>query len=399
MVAERWAPRAAMVLALWAVTAAGACGSGGRQGPDSGGRQGPDGAAASDWSIMNLPATQTAFALHGVGADLYVAGNNGMVLRTGDGAKTWVDVSVAPASVGATLSTYPVFKSIGASAADDVWVAGAVQPESGILMHTTDEGQSWQPIDVGTVGPFFGVWSVDRDHVFAATGTGQILATADGGARWTITFSDPHMVLWGAWGSASGDLYVVGGVVITGDGGVGGDAPDGGGTPDGGAATLPVYGGVVLHSSDSGMTWQNVVDAATACLLWRVSGTEDGATVYAVGDCGSVASTTDHGTTWSISGAVSAGEDYAINDVWVSPTGTSYLLPEGRGFTGLGLSNGYSVCRAVDLEDNGVTIITSTGCQRLPPNGGFSSSPIAIWGTSDDDVWTVGSYTPLWHRS
>ena len=93
------------------------------------------------------------------------------------------------------------------------------------------------------------------------------------------------------------------------------------------------------------------------------------------------------------------GEDYAINDVWVSPTGTSYLLPAGRGFTAL--SNGYSVCRAVDVENAGeVTLTTRTGCESLPPtSGGSSSSPIAIWGTSDDDIWTVGFYTPLWHRS
>jgi photosystem II stability/assembly factor-like uncharacterized protein len=385
-----------MVLALWAATAAGACrGSGGQQGPDGA----VDAATAVGWSVQKLPATAQVLALRGVGGDLYVAGYSGMVLRTGDDARTWVDVSIPAASTGATIAMYPVFDSIGASAADDVWVAGAAAPESGVLMHTTDRGQSWQQIDVGMAGPFDGVWSIDRDHVIAATGTGQILATADGGASWTTTFSNPQMMLWGAWGSASGDLYVVGGVVITGDGGVGADASDGGGAPDGGAAIFPVYGGVVLHSSDGGMTWQNVANAATPCILWRVSGTADGATVYAVGGCGSVASTTDHGATWSRSGAASAGENYAINDVWVSPTGTSYLLAAGRGFSGPSLGD-YQVCRAVDVGDNGALVTVSTGCELLPPNdGGFSSSPMAIWGTADDDVWTVGSYTPLWHRS
>ena len=384
-----------MVVALWAAIAAGACGSGAHQGPDGA----VDAGTGAGWSVKNLPATAQVLALHGVGADLYVAGYGGMVLRTGDGAQTWVDVSVPPASVGATIASYPVFESIAASAADDVWVAGAAGPESGLLMHTTDRGQSWQQLDVGMASPLFGVWSVDRDHVLAATGGGQILTTADGGASWTTAFSDPRMVLWGAWGSASGGLYVVGGVAITVDGGAGADAPDGGGAPDAGSASLPRYSGVVLHSSDGGMTWQNVAAAATPCMLWRVSGTADGATVYAVGDCGSVASTTDHGATWSRSGAVSAGEAYAINDVWVSPTGTSYLLPAGRGYGGPASPGDYHVCRAVDVIDNGVLVSQSTGCELLPPKNGSISSPIAIWGTTDDDVWTVGGYTPLWHRS
>ena len=276
-----------MLFALWAGTVAGACagGSGGQQGPD----RAVDAAAAVGWSVQNLPAPAQPRALRGVGADLYVAGDHGMVLRTSDGARTWIDVSIPPASVGATIASYPGVDAIGASAVDDVWVAGAAAPESGLLMHTTDRGQSWQRIDVGTASPFFGVWPIDRDRVVVTTAGGQILATADGGATWTTTFSDPRMVLWGAWGSASSDLYVVGGVAIVGDGGVGADVPAGAAVPNGGAAIPPAYGGVVLHSSDGGTTWLNVADAATPGLLWRVSGTADGATVYAVGACGSVA--------------------------------------------------------------------------------------------------------------
>jgi len=42
--------------------------------------------------------------------DLYLAGDDGTILRTADAARTWVDVSVAPASVGATIQ-YPRFYS------------------------------------------------------------------------------------------------------------------------------------------------------------------------------------------------------------------------------------------------------------------------------------------------
>src|SRR6478736_1218564 len=113
-------------------------------------------------------------------------------------------------------------------------MAGASAPETGVLMHTSDRGQSWQQSDVGMVTPIDGVWSLDREHVVAATGGGQILAT-DGGGTWQTTFSDPHMMLWGVWGSAGGEVYVVGGVEVS---------------ANGGAYNVPVYRGVVLHSAD-----------------------------------------------------------------------------------------------------------------------------------------------------
>jgi photosystem II stability/assembly factor-like uncharacterized protein len=377
-----------MVLVVWAATVSGACslGSVGQQGADGGAGGagvGGDAAAPFAWSVQTLPARGRSLALHGVGGDLYVAGENGMVIRTGDGARTWADVSVSPASVGATLDTYPVFEALGASAVDDVWVAGGPTPDTGLLMHTSDRGQSWQQVDAGTVSPIFGIWAVDRAHVIVSTSGGQILVTADGGASWTTAFSDPAMWLWGAWGSAGGgDLYVVGGLMKAGDGG---------------ADAIPTYTGVVLHSSDGGASWENVADAATPCILWRVSGTADGAIVYAVGDCGSVASTTDHGATWTWSGAVTAGGNYGISDVWLSPTGTPYLLQDGRGWN-LNVTAEY-VCHGLEVGDNGSLIAISTGCELLPPtSAGSISSPLAIWGTTDDDVWVAGVYGMLWHR-
>jgi photosystem II stability/assembly factor-like uncharacterized protein len=270
-------------------------------------------------------------------------------------------------------------------------------------MHTTDRGQSWQRVEVGTSSSLLGVWPIDRDRVLVTTEDGEILGTADGGAHWTALFSDPRMVLFGIWGSASNDLYVVGGVATAGDGDAGANAPDGGTAPDGGADATTTYAGVVLHSSDGGASWQTVADAATACLLRHVSGTPDGATVYAAGDCGSVAHTTDHGASWSRSGttAVAVNDndyDFTISDVWVSPAGTSYLLEDGSGYVNPDSPYDQHVCRAIDVELDGALLTQTTGCERLPPSGGFSATPMGVWGTADDDVWIVG-FSILWHRS
>jgi photosystem II stability/assembly factor-like uncharacterized protein len=390
MIALNWTSRAAIALALWAATAASACS------PSRGAGSLIDAGSANEWSVLDLPTRTNLWAIHGVGTDLYLAGDDGTILRTADAARTWVDVSVAPASVGATIQSYPSFHSIGASAADDVWVAGIASFTSGVLMHTIDRGQSWQRVDVGTSSVLNGVWPIDRDRVLVTTGDGQILGTTDGGAHWTAVFSDPRMVLFGCWGSASNDLYVVGGVATASDGDAGANPSDGGMAPDGGANTTTTYPGVVLHSSDAGVSWQTVADAATACLLWHVSGTPDGATVYVAGNCGSVAHTTDHGASWSRSGTAAVGyDDFEISDVWVSPTGTSYLLEDGSGFNPATPADQH-VCRAIDVEP---FIMGTAGCERLPPSGGFSASPAGVWGTADDDVWIVSSSSILWHRS
>ncbi len=389
MIALTCTYRGTIVLALGAAVAASACSRGSGAAKDTG--------AVEEWSVQDLPSRRPLRAIHGAGADLYVAGESGTILRSADGARTWTDVSVAPASVGATSESVFHFRSIGASADNDVWVI-ATSPMSGPLMHTTDRGQSWQQVDAGTLGYLGGVWPIDGNRAFLTT-EGQILATTDGGTRWTVVFSGSGIVLNGIWGSASNDLYVVGGVVSTADDGdAGTNTHEGGTTPDAGTDATTAYLGLVLHSSDGGMSWQRIEDATTACELWHVSGSPDGATVFAAGTCGSVAHTTDYGASWSTSGAASAGHDYDITDVWVSPIGTSYLLAQGRGYANLAGRGNQMVCRDIKVEDDRNLSIQTAGCESLPPSGGLSASPMGVWGTSDNNVWIVSAGSILWHR-
>lgn len=376
--------RAAIALALGAAVDTSACSNGSSGTKDTG--------AVDEWSVQELPSSPRLRAVHGAGADLYVAGEDGTILRSADGARTWTDVSVAPASVGA--ASFVHFRTIAASADDDVWVIGT-SSISGPLMHTTDRGQSWQQVDVGTQSYIGGVWPIDRNRAFVTSG-GQILATADGGTHWTVVFSGSGMVLKGIWGFASNELYVVGGTVPT-AGDAGANTLDGGTTPDGGSAAT-AYLGLVLHSSDGGISWQRVEQATTACELWHVSGSPDAATVFAVGTCGSVARTTDYGASWSTSGAAVAGHDYDISDVWVSPIGTSYLLAQGRHYASFVAPGDQLVCRDIYVEDDGNIATQATGCERLPPSGGSSDSPMGVWGTSDNDVWIVSAGSILWHH-
>jgi photosystem II stability/assembly factor-like uncharacterized protein len=329
-----------------------------------------DDAGTGPWSVINLSFQDALYApaflsVRAAGADLYLGGG-GFALRSSSSGRTWSPV--VPASFAAGTD----YVAIAATAEDDVWLAGKVQFGQGQWLHSADRGNSWQLIDVGSFSPSFGIWSIDRTHVLITTQDGQIRKTADAGATWAAVFSDSSLALFGVWGSAaSADLYVVGGA-----------APVSGSSSG---------SGVILHSADGGDTWQDILDSLT-CPLWSVSGTSDGANVSAAGDCGTVAITTDHGLTWATSGVSAARGDFGIKGVWVSPTGTSYFLPFGDGFYSDPF-HAYSVCRSVQVNDR---FVATGGCEMLPRYMGGTSSPTAIWGTSDDDIWVTGEF--LWHH-
>jgi len=210
------------------------------------------------------------------------------------------------------------------------------------------------------------------------------------------------MVLFGIWGSASNDLYVVGGVATAGDGDAGANAPDGGTAPTaaptprqptrGWSCTRPMAG----ELADRRGRGHSVPAAA------RVRH-PDGATVYAAGDCGSVAHTTDHGASWSRSGttAVAVNDndyDFTISDVWVSPAGTSYLLEDGSGYVNPDSPYDQHVCRAIDVELDGASSHRPPGasvCRRA------AGSAPPRWACGAPQTTTCGSwaFSILWHRS
>lgn len=324
------------------------------------------GSGGDPWSAIN-PTTRldAYFAIGPAGADLYLGGS-GDILRSSDSGKTWSVVATGALSAGYG------YHAIAATAEDDVWLAGTPELGPAQWLHSADRGNSWQSVDVGSISPSFGMWSIDRAHVLVTTTDGEIRKTADGGATWTQVFHESALTLFAVWGAAaSADLYAVGGHTTS-------DA----------TASGP---GLILHSTDGGDTWQHVLDGL-ACTLFSVSGTADGATVTAAGDCATVATTTDHGATWASSGFPSPLGDFSINGVWVSPTGTNHLLVSGDKFYGASFAS-WDVCLSVHVD---AQLIGRMGCEALPPYMGGTSTPLAIWGTGDEDIWVTGAY--VWHR-
>ena len=86
--------------------------------------------------------------------------------------------------------------------------------------------------------------------------------------------------------------------------------------------------------------------------------------------------------------------------------GKTYLLAAGSAYTTAAGAKGQLVCRSINVEDLGPLgpmLTTTTGCEDLPPFGSptnnYSSTPVAVWGTSDNDVWILGGGLVFWHRS
>jgi len=190
------------------------------------------------------------------------------------------------------------------------------------------------------------------------------------------------MVLFGIWGSASNDLYVVGGVATAGDGDAGANrarrwarhptaAPD--------ATTTYRGGGLAL------VRWRGELDRPSRTRPQRACcGTCPAPPTARPYTPPATAArwhhTTDHGASWSRSGttAVAVNDndyDFTISDVWVSPAGTSYLLEDGSGYVNPDSPYDQHVCRAIDVELDGGLLTQTTGCERLPPSGGFSATP------------------------
>lgn len=97
-------------------------------------------------------------------------GASGSVFLTNDQGTSWVRVSTP---------VTPQLESIVALDANTWWIVG----ESGVILKTTNAGGSWD-IQNPTGVSFSGIAAVNPSDALAATYTGEIWRTTDGGATW-----------------------------------------------------------------------------------------------------------------------------------------------------------------------------------------------------------------------
>lgn len=110
------------------------------------------------------------------------------------------------------------------------WVVG----NNGIVLRTTDSGNTWINQESGTQERLRSVFFVDSLNGFAVGSGGKIIKSTDGGATWTIQTSGTNLFL--------SSVFFINKVIGW---AVGGD----------------LFNGTILRTTDSGLTWEKMIDS------------------------------------------------------------------------------------------------------------------------------------------
>jgi photosystem II stability/assembly factor-like uncharacterized protein len=201
----------------------------------------------------------------------------GVILHTTDGGETWMRQGSASEIPDANLG------GVAAVDAQNAWVVG----DQGTIMRTRNGGRTWEqqevPAGVSDAG-LCGVYAVDRNTawvggaVVSASAPGVILHTTDGGRTWVRQGQDLALTagLCGVYASDRNHAWAVGDV------------------------ESPNHYGTIVSTADGGQTWERrpytPVHPALGDYLISIHGL-DSSTIWAVGNAQALYSA-DGGVTW-----------------------------------------------------------------------------------------------------
>jgi len=253
---------------------------------------------------LPLPPRQTPRASKSLLLDLvrtasgFVAvGERGHVLHSDDG-RAWTQLVVPTRSVLTAIAT----------ADGQLWVGG----HDGVILHSTDGGQSWKsqrrdPFrlaegenaadhDPRQGAPILDIWFRDASHGIAVGAHSLMLVTSDGGATWT-----PQQALAGGEARAAaaaapmqGDLFSAADLELEDEA-----DPHFNAIAASGEHGLVIVGerGTLLRSDDDGASWKRLPFPYKGS-MFGVLATGEGR-LLAYGLRGNVYESTDNGNSWS----------------------------------------------------------------------------------------------------
>jgi photosystem II stability/assembly factor-like uncharacterized protein len=108
----------------------------------------------------------------------WAVGDDGLILQTRDGGKSWQAVDILPPEVNEVVDWRCV-----AMRDKQIWIAGS--PGS-VMLSSIDSGETWQGHATGSNTPISRIMFVDDSHGWAVGQFGTILHTADGGQTWQV---------------------------------------------------------------------------------------------------------------------------------------------------------------------------------------------------------------------
>ncbi len=200
----------------------------------------------------------------------WVAGSNGVLLKTNDGGASWTKVSTFTKDT--LRDVYFADENHGLLLADrDVLKLKTNDDARSYLLKTTDGGITWQRVLVKTSDTnvrLVRMVFADSQHALLVGETGMVFATSDGGAHWLRQASPTKHLLLGATFIDSSHACLVGA-----------------------SATI-------VKTNDGGASWLNASLRESADLRFNSASFPTYNLGWAVGNAGQVLTTSDGGRIW-----------------------------------------------------------------------------------------------------
>lgn len=205
------------------------------------------------WTQAEVPTTATLTGVFMLDRNVgWAVGHDAVVLRTGDGGRTWelqrsapeeerplFDVRFADAAHGFAIGAYGAFlvtenggvtwdeRPIGDQDVHLHHVSRApsgtlyIAAESGTLFRSDDGGESWRELPSPYEGSFFATVPLGGNSLLALGLRGHLYRSDDGGAEWTTIDSGTEATLTDGVALAGGRVVVTGlaGVLLVSDDG------------------------------------------------------------------------------------------------------------------------------------------------------------------------------------
>jgi len=199
----------------------------------------------TEWrQAESVPTRATLTAVDFVGRTGWAVGHDSVILRTTDAGRTWerqyfdperqqpfMDVHFFDAERGVAVGAYDLFMTTadggrswtdtgGVDPADDwhlndflvsadgTWVIAA---EQGLIYRSTDEGDTWESVQLPYQGSMFGILEVRPNRLLTFGLRGHAYRSSDSGATWQRAQTATDSSLFGGRVLQSGAVVLVGG--------------------------------------------------------------------------------------------------------------------------------------------------------------------------------------------
>lgn len=194
----------------------------------------------------------------------WAAGHEGTLLKTVDGGKTWIlQKKLQDMLRQLNRKFLPSLFCVRFRDAQNGYAVG----HPGIILHTSDGGETWQLQSSGTSVVLYKVAAWDNKTAWIAGGAGVILHTTDGGATWVM--------------QTSGVKFMLNSIAFA-----------------GGIKGFAVGHKCILHTGDGGASWSKyeIPLSRWLCAI-QFSDAQNG---WAAGDSGTMYHTGDGGKNWQL---------------------------------------------------------------------------------------------------